>query len=408
MPTHSQLISILSITCHCIVFHHINDIASAAAGTHHHRHRPLFVAVYGVSDPSPRNRNLVPPRKAILVFPPPRSSHRHLGFFLHNILLARANRKPLNTRRGPLRKAFTNKRFRRAAYTTNLAIECATLHCSPVFAQTRRTPPWEAIKKKKKNIRGLGSKRSTCSSYLRFYVHTPRYFFAHPRPKCRRPPCPATKAHFLLPNHIMDPTPTSQVHGPSSTDHGPAIHSPQPQYKMDSPEFVDRSTTPEKAGRSSFSSIREDSCGPTQAFTATPISSLIQQFDNTSVISTDESPDHTRSPSPQTPDMTTEVQFVPPITKPNSKLQGTWFPADNFRGWKQINVKGKTASRSFGDLQALHMAWSTPPPPRKGRDRTPPGQAPIERLPLELLGAFFFFLSSSLQSLPSWGWLVVS
>ncbi|KAL2759859.1 hypothetical protein ACRALDRAFT_1067438 [Sodiomyces alcalophilus JCM 7366] len=162
---------------------------------------------------------------------------------------------------------------------------------------------------------------------------------------------------------------------------------------MDSPEFVDRSTTPEKNGRSSFSSIREDSCGPAQAFTSTPVSSLLQNPDNAIAILSDDSPDHTRSHSPlQAPDMTTEVQFVPPITRPNSKLQGNWFPADNFRGWKQINVKGKTASRSFGDLQALHMAWSTPPPPRKGRDRTPPGQAPIEKLPLELLGAIIELL----------------
>ncbi|ROT42474.1 leucine rich repeat domain-containing protein [Sodiomyces alkalinus F11] len=191
----------------------------------------------------------------------------------------------------------------------------------------------------------------------------------------------------------MRPTPTSQVHGPSSTDHGLEIHYPQPKYKMDSPEFLGRSATPEKNGRSSFSSIREDSCGPAQAFTSSAVSTLLQDFENAVAIVADDSPDTTRSHSPQTPDMTTEVQFVPPVTKPSSKLHGNWFPANNFRGWKQINVKGKTASRSFGDLQALHMAWSTPPAAApKGKNRTPPGQAPIEKLPLELLGAIIELL----------------
>ncbi|KAG7115578.1 F-box protein like, partial [Verticillium longisporum] len=87
-----------------------------------------------------------------------------------------------------------------------------------------------------------------------------------------------------------------------------------------------------------------------------------------------------------------EVQFLPPVTLPNSRLHGNWFPANNFKGWKQINVKGKTASRSFGDLQALHMAWSTPPAPSKGKSKFSLGSAPIEKLPLELLGSIIELL----------------
>ncbi|KAI0555758.1 hypothetical protein F4679DRAFT_569466 [Xylaria curta] len=86
-----------------------------------------------------------------------------------------------------------------------------------------------------------------------------------------------------------------------------------------------------------------------------------------------------------------ETLFVPPVTQPHSKLHGCWFPAvaaDNFQGWKQIGVKGKQASRSYGDLQALRMVWSTAPSPKKPKDpvevQRTPGDSPLERLPMEI------------------------
>ncbi|KAI0518336.1 hypothetical protein F5B22DRAFT_635399 [Xylaria bambusicola] len=86
-----------------------------------------------------------------------------------------------------------------------------------------------------------------------------------------------------------------------------------------------------------------------------------------------------------------ETQFMPPVTQPHSRLHGCWFPAvaaDNFQGWKQIGVKGKQASRSFGDLQALRMVWSTAPTPKKVKGpvevRRTPGSSPLERLPMEI------------------------
>ncbi|KAI2631625.1 hypothetical protein GGS21DRAFT_539870 [Xylaria nigripes] len=86
------------------------------------------------------------------------------------------------------------------------------------------------------------------------------------------------------------------------------------------------------------------------------------------------------------------TQFMPPVTQPHSKLHGSWFPAvaaDNFQGWKQIDVRGKQASKSYGDLQALRMVWSTPCAPKKPTKepvevRPPPGSAPIENLPMEI------------------------
>lgn len=76
---------------------------------------------------------------------------------------------------------------------------------------------------------------------------------------------------------------------------------------------------------------------------------------------------------------------MPPLTHPDSKLQGYWSPADSFKGWKQINVRGKLASKSFGDLQVLNLAWNATPKPPRRRGAYVPGGAPFEKLPIELL-----------------------
>ncbi|KAI1186944.1 hypothetical protein F5B17DRAFT_440701 [Nemania serpens] len=85
-----------------------------------------------------------------------------------------------------------------------------------------------------------------------------------------------------------------------------------------------------------------------------------------------------------------DTQFMPPVTQPHSKLHGCWFPAvaaDDFQGWKQIGVKGKQASKSFGDLQALRMVWSsalTPKPHDYPVVVRAPGDSLLERLPMEI------------------------
>lgn len=135
----------------------------------------------------------------------------------------------------------------------------------------------------------------------------------------------------------------------------------------------------ETASRSSFSSVRENDDGLAQTFTRSKISSYTQAPEDVF----DESPiSEIEQPS-----------FAPPLTQPHSKLHGFWYPADGFRGWKQIPVKGKLASRSCEDLHKLHMTWSTPAPVvKKAQNAYPLGTAPLERLPTEVLGAIIDLL----------------
>ncbi len=138
------------------------------------------------------------------------------------------------------------------------------------------------------------------------------------------------------------------------------------------PEHL-RPSTPEDSTRSSFSSVRENDSDFAQAFTSSKTSSY-------SVAHHEEAIDDASSVE------MTEVEYLPPITNPHSKLHGNFFPANSFKGWKQINVRGKLASRSFGDLQSLHLVWSSPSTPvKKEKSKPKPGSAPIERLPVEIL-----------------------
>ncbi|KUI67694.1 hypothetical protein VM1G_03207 [Cytospora mali] len=133
--------------------------------------------------------------------------------------------------------------------------------------------------------------------------------------------------------------------------------------------------------RSSFSSIREDDTHLAQTFTASKVSSYTHQDDQAI---------QDNSPS----DMGTMVQhaeFFPPVTRPYSRLHGNWSPAENFKGWKQINVRGRLASRSFSDLASLSLAWEFRPAPVR-RPSKVTGDSPIERLPLELLSSIINLL----------------
>ncbi|KAI1484611.1 hypothetical protein F5X96DRAFT_683465 [Biscogniauxia mediterranea] len=138
----------------------------------------------------------------------------------------------------------------------------------------------------------------------------------------------------------------------------------------------------ESSSRSSFSSVRETNLA--QTFTSTKVSSYSEVLEE--AVEDQPSSGLTMAAATSKPNM----QFMPPMTRPNSRLHGGWCPAvavDSFRGWKQIDVRGRLASRSFGDLQTFKMVWSTPSPaPKtKGSERPRPGQSPIERLPTEIL-----------------------
>ncbi|KAK2683387.1 hypothetical protein RAB80_001333 [Fusarium oxysporum f. sp. vasinfectum] len=115
----------------------------------------------------------------------------------------------------------------------------------------------------------------------------------------------------------------------------------------------------DKTARSSFSSVRENDDGLAQTFTRSKISSYTQGPEEVF----DESP----SPSVEI----AQPSFQAPLTQPHSRLHGFWFPADNFRGWKQIPIKGKSASRSCEDLHKLSMTWSSPAPPAVAEKASP-------------------------------------
>ena len=162
---------------------------------------------------------------------------------------------------------------------------------------------------------------------------------------------------------------------------------PGPGKRMDSSQSNRSLYSPENSSRSSFSSVRENDSDLAQAFTSTKVSSYSRPLE--------EALEDDELSSPPAEMSATATQFMPPVTQPQSRLHGCWYPAvaaDSFKGWKQIDVKGKIASRSFGDLQSLKIVWTppaAPPPQRKGSvSRDQPGQAPIEKLPIELLGKF--------------------
>ncbi|POS74161.1 leucine Rich Repeat domain-containing protein [Diaporthe helianthi] len=135
--------------------------------------------------------------------------------------------------------------------------------------------------------------------------------------------------------------------------------------------------------RTSFSSIREDDTDLAQTFTSSKVSCYSLQQEQ--AVIDDESPGI----------MVSQAQFFAPLTQPGSRLHGNWVPADDFKGWKQINVRGRLASRSFGDLASLTLAWEPRPAPVK---RTPSkickvsGGSVLEILPLEILSAIINLL----------------
>ncbi|KAL7951089.1 leucine rich repeat domain protein [Trichoderma barbatum] len=131
----------------------------------------------------------------------------------------------------------------------------------------------------------------------------------------------------------------------------------------------------ETASRSSFSSVRENDDGIAQTFTRSKISSYTEVPEDV----------FDESPVAELP----QSMFQSPLTQPNSKLHGFWYPAEGFRGWREIPLKGRTASRSCEDLHKLHMTWETPAPVivAKPHEIYPTTASPLERLPSEVLGA---------------------
>jgi hypothetical protein len=164
--------------------------------------------------------------------------------------------------------------------------------------------------------------------------------------------------------------------------------------------------TTDRVDRTSFSSIKEShSGGVAQTFTDSKTSSYLRNsFSSTDRDEADEDAilDDASSGSKTPPELQEVAKGM--ITNPHSMLHGFVCPCDSFKGWKGISIKGRIASKSYGDLKGLGMRydWET-----RGRNRMdiddgvtkqvvrikgryPPGKSPLERLPMELLGKFNF------------------
>jgi hypothetical protein len=139
--------------------------------------------------------------------------------------------------------------------------------------------------------------------------------------------------------------------------------------------------------RTSFASFKEDRNAVAQSFIDTKISS------------------YARAPEEAIDDSASEESnfdtdghqpyiFNAPmaLTSPCSMLNTFICPCEGVRGWKQIAVGGRAASRSFSDLRILSKGFSWELPASKQTPETKPrneaGQSFLESLPVELLGIY--------------------
>jgi hypothetical protein len=149
------------------------------------------------------------------------------------------------------------------------------------------------------------------------------------------------------------------------------------------PHFITPPTSDHQA-RTSFASFREDRKAIAQSF----IDSTVSSFASASEEAIDD------SASQQSQDIDhgfchSTDSFNMSITHPHSMLHSFICSCNGFRGWKQISVGGKTASKSFGDLRILSRGFTWDTATKTGyetKSRYPAGNAPFERLPMELLG----------------------
>jgi len=151
--------------------------------------------------------------------------------------------------------------------------------------------------------------------------------------------------------------------------------------------------------------VKENTAGIVQSFTDNKISSYLRYEVDGNETAIDEG-DSGGSLTPPGTDVV-DHQRIGPLTNPHSALHGFVCPCEGFRGWKQIAVRGKIASKSYGDLKSLGMGWgwdsgeeskvniqsqqSTDEATVKD-DASIPGKSPIETLPTELLGKLFPFM----------------
>ena len=163
--------------------------------------------------------------------------------------------------------------------------------------------------------------------------------------------------------------------------------------------------TTDRVDRTSFSSVKETNTGIAQSFTDSKTSSYLRNVISANggdaahdeAIYEDSLSSGSITPLDSDKDSGVEIdRKFGGLTA--SRLKGFVCPCDGFRGWKGISVKGKIASKSYGDLQALgnwnwevkedeteeERAKGVEEEVESGKDEA--GNSPLERLPVELLG----------------------
>jgi hypothetical protein len=137
--------------------------------------------------------------------------------------------------------------------------------------------------------------------------------------------------------------------------------------------------------RASFASFKEDRNAIAQSFIDSKISSYSKLSEE--VIDDSAFEENTFEPEKHH----THLYDAPmAITNPYSMMNNFLCPCEGFRGWKQIAISKRTASRSFSDIRNFGKAFSWELPANKEtkvkEPRNAAGQSYLERLPMELLG----------------------
>lgn len=166
---------------------------------------------------------------------------------------------------------------------------------------------------------------------------------------------------------------------------------------------------PDRVDRTSFSSTKESDTGVAQSFTNTKTSSYLRW--EVGVSGSEEAIDDTISINSGVQTPVEQLPQESDMLSPDGSVQGLVCPCDSFRGWKNISIGGKIASKSFGDLRRLALRWDWEPhgeptkkvnvplltatPGLRRRDGAfSSGESPLEKLPMELLGELLLFASN--------------
>jgi hypothetical protein len=188
-----------------------------------------------------------------------------------------------------------------------------------------------------------------------------------------------------------------------------------PSAMLKTPLENDTNSDRQERVRTSFASFKEDRSAIAQSFVDSKVSSYAHrgEAEDEAVVFDDS---RASSPAPQSRSrnrsplakyrvaalknmVSSEYRIdlpMSPLTHPHSELLGVC-PCEGFQGWKGINVRGKLASRSFGDLRILKKRFEWDPeveaPAKKIKAaHLGPGNSQLESLPIEILGGFHYAL----------------